>query len=125
MANIIYTAGTITGSKNAYKVYGQNTAWLANDVKAKDLLVINGTVHEISSVDSATELTVANAITAAFTTSAYVIVRVSEQVLAPDLAKLLYELLSKYDTDIAAAVKVIQDAKLYTDTDGDLAQEGN
>ena len=121
-----YTAGTITVAKNALKVYGQNTAWLVNDIKKGDLIVINSSVYEIEEVNTSTELTLANAYTGNnVSTAAYVIVRVAEQVLAADIASLLYQHVTNYETLIETLgdeIEVLSKARLYIDTDGDVAQ---
>ena len=121
-----YTAGTITVAKNTLKVYGQNTAWLVNDIKKGDLIVINSSVYEIEEVNTSTELTLANAYTGNnVSTAAYVIVRVAEQVLAADIASLLYQHVTNYETLIETLgdeIEVLSKARLYIDTDGDVAQ---
>ena len=53
----LYNTGHITVNKNATKVYGSDTAWLAGGVKAKDLIFLGGTPYEIAEVNSSTEIT--------------------------------------------------------------------
>ena len=122
-----YSSGTVTIAKNALKVYGSNTNWLSSDIKATDLLVISGNVYEIAEVNSSTELTLTNPFTGNnLSSSVYVIVRVSPQVIAADLAALLYSFMKEHNElvkDVKGTIGVIKGSRLYIDTEGDLAQD--
>ena len=129
-----YTAGSITAAKNSLKVYGQNTNWLAGEIKSCDLFVIGGSVYEIAEVNTSTELTLVTPYTGENIAGVgYVIIRVAPHVIAADLAKMLYtcitehnELINKYGqiiNDFKNIAVMIKNSRVFIDSDGDMAQD--
>ena len=129
-----YTAGSITVAKNSLKVYGQNTNWLAGEIKATDLFIIGGSVYEIAEVNSSTEITLLTPYLGDNISGVgYVIIRVAMQVIAADLASMLYSCVTEHNAlirkygeiikDFKGVAEIIKKARLYIDDDGDLAQD--
>ena len=129
-----YTAGSITVAKNSLKVYGQNTNWLAAEIKATDLFIIGGSVYEIAEVNSSNEITLFTKYTGDNIAGVgYTIIKVAEQVIAADLASMLYACVTEHNTlirkygeiikDFRGVAEIIKKARLYIDDDGDLAQD--
>ena len=129
-----YGAGSITVSKNALKVYGQNTEWLKNDINPEDLLVIDGNIYEIAEVNSSTELTLATAFNQeSVSARAYIIIRVAQQVLAADLAQQLFHCITEHNALILTHDAIIKEFRelatmikktgIYIDEAGNICQD--
>ena len=130
----LYTAGRIRVAKNSTKVYGTDTEWLINDIKANDLILINLELHEILSVTSSVELVLSEAYTGESLENAnYLIIHISAQVFAAKVAKQIQEIIDKYssrETEIVTKlkeydpyIKIVKLFGLYLDEDGDWAQD--
>ena len=129
----LYKNGLVNIAKNSTKVYGVDTAWLINKVKEADLILLNGEIYEIQEVNASNEITLTTVYTGENIESGeYTVIKISEQVLAADLAEKIQELVDNYNSRETAIVKllaehakyiaVIKKARLFIDSDGNLAQ---
>lgn len=129
----LYKTGRVTIANGSTKVYGVDTAWLINEVKATDLIVLNGQVHEIQEVTTSSEITLTDTyIGDKIESGEYTIIRIAAQVLAADLAEKIQQLVDNYnsrETHIAKIlaehdkyVQILKKLRIYIDSDGNLAQ---
>ena len=129
----LFRGGHINVAKNSNKVYGVDTSWIVNEVKENDLIVLNGQVYEIQEVNTSSEITLTSIYTGdGIEAGDYTIIRIAGQVLAADLAEKIQQLVENYNNrEITIAkilaehdkyVEVIKRARLFIDSDGDLAQ---
>ena len=134
MTSIIYDAGTVTISNGNTRAAGLYTNWLKDGIKQNDIFLIGGEVYEIASVTSNTELFLAKPYKGDTIQGAeYKIIQIAEQVIAADLAKKIQELIEKYNEREKAIVQTLVEcqeyvamwkkARLFIDSDGDLAQD--
>lgn len=133
MVTILYEAGTVAIFSGSTRVTGQNTAWLKDDIKQNDLILLSGKLYEISNVTSNTELLLTKAYTGESIDAAeYQIIQIAPQILSADMAKQVQELIDKYNAREAEMSKAIDKCiksveawkklRLFVDSDGDVAQ---
>ena len=129
----LYEAGQVTIVNGSPRVQGKNTEWLANNIKAHDIFFINSKLYEIEAVNSSTEIILAKGYAgSSVENESYSIIRVAQQVIAADLALEIQKLVENYNAREAelaakiaeheAAAQFIKKARLYIDSDGNMAQ---